>query len=346
MSLIFVEKYVEAQPHRSWTQDCAPKSLSEVVGNTMIVETVMSFLNSNHLPNLLFCGPNGCGKTTVAKLLVNAYLQQYAPHACLEIIGSIHRGKNVVTEKGDKKKVPKGPDNPNINHFIHKKIVLPPDKCRLVLVYDFDCMTTEAQMALRRIIELYAHKVRFIFICNNLNEIIEAVQSRTLILKFQPISTEQITDHLKVVTQIKNVSIDEDILDTIGIMSNGDLKQAINYLQVFSHSNERGLVNFYHLFNVPSITNMTQFVACCLDGKQAQAFEILDHLIDNGYNVSDILDVLIKVLVFHKSLYESQRAFFIEETIRIICINEQSSSIVHLYKLATTILKNHEHLIR
>ena len=335
MSIVFTEKFVEPTQHSLWIQDYEPTKLSGIIGNAMTIETIDSFLRSDRVPNLILCGPNGCGKTITAKILVREYLGKYYDTNHLEIIGSIYRGKNVVSEKNDKKKPGENSsDSPNIVNFIKKKNILPPNKCRVVTIYDFDCMTNEAQMALRRIIEIYSEKIRFIFICNNLNKIIEAVQSRTLILKFYPISLEDIISRLKEIAEIKCLTLSDEIYHAIGIISNNDLKQAINYLQVFSHSTGKQLENFYDIFNMPSISSITQLIKYCQQKEGANAFKIIDQLIENGYNVTDILDIVIKVLVYNKELNDKVRVHMIEETIKIICICEQSSSLIHLYKLA------------
>ncbi|WP_258402143.1 hypothetical protein, partial [Pseudomonas aeruginosa] len=84
---------------------------------------------------------------------------------------------------------------------------MPANKCKIVCIYDFDCMTSEAQMALRRIIELYAHRVRFIFICNNLNNVIEAIQSRTLTLKFNSLTVECIIERLHEIADLNQLNL-------------------------------------------------------------------------------------------------------------------------------------------
>jgi DNA polymerase III delta prime subunit len=340
MSLIFTEKYVEPVQHSLWNYDYQPTSLNHFVGNQMIAETIDSFLRSDHIPNLIFCGPNGCGKTTMAKILAKEYLGPAYDSCNMEIIGSIYRGKNVVSEKNDKKKASEATyDCPNIINFIRKKLRLSSNKCRIVTIYDFDCMTDEAQMALRRIIEIHSEKVRFIFICNNLNNIIEAIQSRTLILKFQPVSIDEIIQRLKEITTARLLTLNDDIYDAIGIMSGGDLKQAINILQVFANSHHHLIDNFYNIFNIPSIKSIQELIRSCLLGDGNKAFSIIDQMVENGYNVTDILDIMIKVLMYTKDLTEPKRVYIIEETIKIICINEQSSSITHLYKLVTSIIK-------
>lgn len=339
MALTFVEKYGDPIPHKLWADDYQPKNLEEIIGNEMIVETLQSYLNNDQLPNLIFYGPNGCGKTTIAKIIVEKYLGRYYTSCNMEVIGSIYRGKNVVTEKTDKKKnTDKSSDGPNIVNFIRKTSILPSNKCKIVTIYDFDCMTTEAQMALRRIIEIYSHKVRFIFICNHLNGLIEAIQSRAIPFKFTSIHTDLITDRLKAIAKFNQMEIEEEIYDSISIMSNGDLKQAINYLQVFSRCPEKNLQNFYHIFNIPSMQTVQELIISCLNKNNTQAFEILNRLVDNGYNVSDILDIIIKVLSHNRQITDKQRVILIEETTKIICTNEISPSVIHLYKLMVSFI--------
>lgn len=334
MTITFVEKYVEPIPHKLWAVEHRPLSLNTVIGNEMVVETLKSYLKTAMLPNLIFSGPHGCGKTTVAKLVTESYLGAYAKTCSMEVIGSIFRGKNVVTEKTDKKKATdKSSDGPNIVNFISKTVNLPANHCKVIIIYDFDCMTAEAQMALRRIIEIYSNKVRFIFVCNNLNNVIEAIQSRTLTLKFNSINLEQLPQRLKEISAVAEIPLSDEIYHSIAIMSNGDLKQAINYLQVFSSCNDHSLCGFYKIFNIPSLTTVQKMITMCLQKKSKEAFKVLGELMTNGYNASDILDIVIKVLSYSLDVTDRQRAGLIEETIQVICINETCPSNTHLYRL-------------
>lgn len=341
MALTFVEESGHCQSHRLWASEYQPSELKDVIGNEMTIETINTYLKNDQMLNLILCGPNGCGKTTVAKILVKKYLGPYYQSCHLDVIGSIDRGKNVVSEKTDKKKTnDKSSYGPNIINFIKKTAFLPDNKCKFVVIYDFDCMTTEAQMALRRIIEIYSKKVRFIFICNDLNGIIEAIQSRAIVLKFNTIDIDQIKNRLKTIAQLNHIEMSDEIYDAISIISNGDLKQAINYLQVFCGCNQKNIENFYHIFNIPSITTVKKMIDFCLSQQETKAFEIMDKLVQNGYNISDILDIIIKVLSYEHTLNDKQKIRFIEETTKIICVNEVSPSVIHLYNLIVQFIKS------
>lgn len=338
MSIQFIEKYAQPIPHQMWAMDYCPNTIKQVVGNPSIVEAIDGFVQKSQIPNMLLYGPNGCCKSTLSKIIAKSYLGTDEQKNHLEIIGSVYRGKNIVSEKYDKnKKKDNTFENPNIVHFIRKNTNT--SKCKIVTIYDFDCMTNEAQMAIRRVIEIYSQKVCFIFICNDLHNIIEAVQSRVLVLKFQPLSQLDIINRLKQIADDKQLSLTDDIYEAISYISNGDLKQAINYLQVFSCSNQKQLDNFYNIFNIPPIKTICEFIKACLDKDCCQAFKILDQLYLNGYNVTDILDIIMKVLVHNPEFTTAERAHMIEKTINIICINEQSSSIIHLYRLVFHIMK-------
>lgn len=334
MPLNFAEKYIEAIPHKLWIEEYAPTELSDITGNQMIIENLKNIVQSNDMPHLMFHGPNGCGRSTCATIIAKKHLGPLYRYAHLSIYGSLNRGKNVVTEKNDKKKSnDKLMDGPNIVNFIKKNMKLPENKYKLITIYDFDCMTPEAQMALRRIIELYANKVRFIFICNDLNKVIEAIQSRALPLQLTNISSEEIKDKLREISQRAKISQNEDVLEAISIMANGNLKQAIGQLQTFSGADNRTLENFYKIFNVPPIETIQNLINYCLKKNSSCAFDLLTTLELNGYNVTDILDIMIKVLSHTKQLTDKQRVICIEETIHIIRIVESSPSMTHLYKL-------------
>lgn len=189
----------------TWYEKYQPTKLGDVVGNEHAIKNLEGYLINNNIPHLLLTGPNGSGKATAIKCLVNNYFSAITSpvmrkEAYLEINGAIDRSKDVVSEKNDHgKKSDKLAGMPNIISFIKKRVNLPQGLCKLIIIYDFDHMTSEAQMALRRIMEKY-ESTRFILQCND-GSVIEAIQSRCTPLRFSRLSDEEVEIVLKRISE-------------------------------------------------------------------------------------------------------------------------------------------------
>ena len=100
-----------------------------------------------------------------------------------------------------------------------------------------DGMTSDAQNALKRIMERYADNVRFIITCNDRNKIIFALQSRCANYNFKPVSNESMLEVVKDILSKERVTTfqEEDLKEFIYSM-NGDLRRAITELQAAKSS--------------------------------------------------------------------------------------------------------------
>lgn len=335
----------EQEQSKLLINDYCPKTLDDIIGQDNIVDLINSYNKIDYIPNMIITGTHGVGKSSIANIIINNHLSDMKKFACLKIIGSIYRGKDIITENLNKKQSSKTDQYPNIIKFIKKTMNLPENKTRIILIYDFDCMTIDAQMALRRIMETYSNKVRFIFLCNNLNNIIEAIQSRATIINLTVISHDDIIFKLKqIINDINKLNvkllIEDQILNHITTIANGDLRNAINMLQIFMNSENKTLEEFYQIFNVPSIEIITSIIKYCISNNYQSAIIELDKLINDGFNIFDITDILIKVIkipnLFNKKS-EHIRAYYINEIIKFNIIIQETSEIIHLYNLIGTL---------
>lgn len=299
----FLRNRTQQEHFALWFKDYTPESMAEIIGNTDLVDTLRLYIEVGHIPDILLSGPNGTTKKNIARLVAKEYLGGHYEYGHIEIDGSISRGKDNVTNTNDYKKISTdklNSEGKNIMTFAKAKISLGGKK-KVVIIYNFDYMTIEAQNAMRRVIELYAKTTRFIFVCNDIDKIIEPIQSRCVPLQTSYLLEKEIIQAMKQVLTKAGFSpdhVDHNVLKTICMLSGGDLKKAINYLQVISSSPEPNLDTLYKIFNIPPVHNIIKILDAVSSPTTYQiAYDTLDKLLENGYNSSDILSIFIPTVI-------------------------------------------------
>jgi len=327
--------------HKLWADDLRPATYDDVIGQHYGLSILSSLMKDDYLPNILFSGSVGCGKSSITDLLINEYYSgnpNLLKNAVLRIDGSIHRSKNIITEVPIKKQNDKWNKAPNVIRFIKLSINLPKGKTKLVVINDFECMTDDAQMGLRRIIEKFSHKVKFIFICNHISGVSEAIQSRCVNIKLTPLPYEDIVDKLVAITTNTEIS------SLIAIIANGDMRMALNMSQLFSGlpQEQQTVAYFNQIFNLPSIERVKTVIGYCRSGKYSDAISVVDDFVREDYNIIDVLDIFIKVLqlpqLFDKKS-EHVKIMYIENTIKCILKLQDTLSYIHLYDLIGKLIK-------
>ena len=201
-----------------WVEKYRPKKISEVVNQKDIKGSLSALLkNQEEMPHLLFSGSAGVGKTTMALCISQEILGDKWKDYTLELNASDERGINMVRERVKK-----------FSRFAGLDTEIP---FKIIILDEADEMTSDAQTALRRIIEDTAKFCRFILIANNISKIINPIQSRCAIFKFSQIDEKEITTHLKSVLKKEKGKADEKGLKEIAEYASGDLRHAINLLQ-------------------------------------------------------------------------------------------------------------------
>lgn len=322
-----------------------PRSFDEFYGNTAIINSFEYYLKNNNIPNLLLVGSNGIGKYVSVQILVKKYLKSDFDKACLTINGSINRGKDVVSEKVDQKKTDKNYDGSNIINFIKKKVHLDNDVLKIIVILDYDHMTKESQMALRRIIEIYSNKARFILIANDLAKIIEAIQSRTVILQFHSLSTSELLVYMDDYCEKENLTISQSIKELLIYYCNSDLRQILLYLSILKRIPDLNNKQFYNIFKLPELEKIQQIIdCCCLPNNKQQvttALKIVNNLLQNGYQNQDIIDYLFKVVYqnLHNKLTCDQQFKFLNIIINTYYTLENINTSLQMYNMINLLLK-------
>ena len=187
-----------------------PITLDKFVGNENLKKSLSKYLEQNDILNLIFYGPAGTGKTTLAKLIVNNLECDY-----LYINASDERGIETIRDK--------------VQGFA-STISFEPIK--VVILDEADFLTIQAQASLRNIIETFSRTTRFIMTCNFVERIIDPLQSRCQVLKIIPPSKVDVTKHIAGIMERENISFEREDLKIIVNQYYPDLRKCLNTIQL------------------------------------------------------------------------------------------------------------------
>ena len=199
-----------------WTEKYRPKTFGEVVGQGEIIKKVQGLTKSLNIPHLLFAGPAGTGKSTLALIVVRELFGKYWKENYLELNASDERGIDVVRQK--------------VKDFARTKAIgdVP---FKVIFLDEADALTREAQQALRRTMEVFTNTCRFVLSCNYSSRIIDPIQSRCIIFRFRLLEKKDIQERVKLIVEKEKLQINDKAIEKLYEASEGDFRRVINLLQ-------------------------------------------------------------------------------------------------------------------
>jgi len=272
-----------------WVEKYRPKKISEIVNQKEIMGSLGALLkNQSEMPHLLFSGSAGVGKTSTAICISRDILGKHWQNYSLELNASDERGIGMVREKVKK-----------FSRFAGLDTEIP---FKIIILDEADEMTSDAQTALRRIIEDTAKYCRFILIANNLSKIIEPIQSRCVVFKFTRISNKEISSQLKFIAQKEKIKADEKGLETICDYVDGDIRHAINILQAAASMGSIDVSSVKSVIGLTKTKDVQDVLKLALAGKISDAREKMIELIKvYGMSESDFLKYINQAVFASKT---------------------------------------------
>ena len=262
-----------------WVEKYRPTKLSEIVNQTEVIGSLQALIKDpTDMPHLMFSGSAGVGKTTAALCIARQILGENYGDYTLELNASDERGIGMVREKVKK-----------FSRFAGMAEI----PFKIIILDEADEMTSDAQTALRRIIEDTAKYCRFILIANNISKIIDPIQSRCATFKFTSIPEEDMINHLENIAKKEKVKTDKKGLKAIYDYSEGDLRHAINLMQATASIGEISEEHVKSSAGLTKTSDVDDVLKMALAGKVLEAREKTIELIKvYGMSESDFLKYL------------------------------------------------------
>lgn len=307
-----------------WTEKYRPKRLKEVVNQKHIVSRLEAWVKKGSIPHMLFAGPAGVGKTTIALCLAYEFFGKDWRNNFQEMNASDERGINIVRGR--------------IKDFARVKPIGADFK--IIFLDESDALTPEAQQALRRTIERFSNTCRFILSCNYSSKIIEPIQSRMSVFRFKRMNKENVEQYVKRIAKGENLDVSKDAIEAIYEISEGDLRQVANLLQASAALGKVTKETIYEVAAQSKPEDIREMIDFALKGNFMDARKkLFDLLITQGLSGEDIIKGIHKEL-FNLNIPDSKKINLIEQVGEFeYRINQGGSPEIQLEALLAQIIK-------
>jgi len=186
-----------------------PATFDAVVGQEKHIKKLENYIANGYIPHLIFHGPPGTGKTTCARII----LTELGIDNPLPLNASVERGIDVI------------------RGIVDSYMSTTSSTAKVVVFEEADQLTRDAQEALRELIEEWEFNCRVIFLCNHVEKINDAIQSRCAIYEFLPLPDEKVKAHIKWICEQEDKEITSKALAAVSEKGRGDLRKTLKILE-------------------------------------------------------------------------------------------------------------------
>lgn len=263
------------------TEKYRPRYIDDIYLLPLIKHRIINIINTMDMPNLILTGPPGIGKSSSVEILARELFGIYYKDTVVEL--------NLLDEKG-LKFIQNG-----IIQFCKTQIPYQEkDKhkypsYKLIIFNEADNVTNRIQDQISNIMEKFGDKVRFAFTCNSSEDLIESIQTKCIPWRYSFLDNNEIIDRLEEICKKENISHTKKALKKIASISQGDLRSAINKLQlIYCRYNSIEEKYVYLLCNIPQETIVKDLFTRIIDKDLKGALQIVFNLKKNSFSGSDI----------------------------------------------------------
>ena len=299
-----------------WVESHRPKTIDDCILSDTIKGTLFDLVKDEKIPNLMFTGPSGVGKTTVARAICDQTNSDYI------LINGSDEGRMIDTLRT------------KMTQFCSTISIRGGRK--VVIIDEADYMNPDSvQPAMRNFIEKFAEKCSFIFTCNYKNRIIDPIHSRCAVVDFslnkqeKPEIAMQFLNRCDQILTDYGIVYDRDVVAALISKHFPDFRRVINELQRYSTSGEItsgilaniGELNLNQLISAlreKNFQNMRKWVVSNVDNDPATVYR---KIYDKLYEVLEKSSIPQAVLIIADYQYKS--AFVSDQEVNLVaCLVE------------------------
>lgn len=276
---------MEKNIHKPWIEKYRPTQFKDVKGQKLVKDTILNMVKKGVLPNMIFHGSPGTGKTSFIFSLANLIYEKNIDTLLLELNASDDRGINVIREE--------------IKDFTSKTNLFAKG-LKLVILDEADAMTPEAQLALRYLMEKYRNTVRFCLICNYYYKIIDSIKSRCCVFRFLPLNKKETKNIITHIMTNEKIKLPSAIISKIISFGNGDIRKSINLLQSICLTNKKINNRFVNLLIGDVEHKDSKKIFYVLNNKELpyrkKIVELTKYLDKQGISLSNLIKIIFEQL--------------------------------------------------
>lgn len=289
-----------------------PSRLEELVGNEESVNTLLRLALSHNVPHLLLYGPANSGKSSAAFALAHEmYGEDFERNfTYFNASDFFDNGKSYLVRDKRFTRI-LGTDDPRkiqksvisiFKEIINEYASMAPidSDYKIIFIDSSETLDTNAQHALRRIMEKYTATCRFILSTTQPSRLIAPLRSRGLQLFFRHVSDEKLANFIKHIGEIEGFLVTEDGVQALLYHSRGNVATSLNTLQVaviLSHGEPIGTQAIYTAAIREEIGDVRLLFEAATVGNIIEARKVIDRmLVDNGFTGNEILERLHRIV--------------------------------------------------